>query len=53
MNSEYKSPLHQTISTTPTDFWNDSGSFKELTYAIEHGAVWGHDQSHDCYASRR
>ncbi|MCH8339349.1 MAG: transaldolase, partial [Chloroflexi bacterium] len=39
MNSEYKSPLHQTISTTPTDFWNDSGSFKELTYAIEHGAV--------------
>jgi transaldolase len=35
----YKSPLHQTIMTTPTDFWNDSCSIEELTYAIEHGAV--------------
>ena len=35
----YKSPLHQTVSTTPTDYWNDSCSVKELTYAIEHGAV--------------
>lgn len=35
----YKSPLHQTVSTTKTDFWNDSCSVKELTYAIEHGAV--------------
>jgi len=25
--------------TTPTKFWNDSCSVKELTYAIEHGAV--------------
>lgn len=39
MNAGYKSPLHETISTTPTDFWNDSASFEELTYAIEHGAV--------------
>ena len=39
MNAEYKSPLHETISTTPTDFWNDSASVEELTYAIEHGAV--------------
>ncbi len=39
MNAEYKSPLHETISTTPTDFWNDSASLEELTYAIEHGAV--------------
>lgn len=37
--SEYKSPLHQTISTTPTDYWNDSCSIEELSYAIEHGAV--------------
>jgi transaldolase len=37
--TEYKSPLHQTVSTTPTDYWNDSCSVKELTYAIEHGAV--------------
>jgi len=35
----YKSPLHQTVTTTNTDFWNDSCSAEELTYAIEHGAV--------------
>jgi transaldolase len=36
---EYKSPLHKTVSTTVTDFWNDSCSIEELTYAIEQGAV--------------
>ena len=35
----HKSPLHQTVSTTKTDVWNDSCAIKELTYAIEHGAV--------------
>jgi transaldolase len=35
----YKSPLHQTVSTTVTAYWNDSCSIQELTYAIEHGAV--------------
>ena len=35
----YLSPLHETVSTTLTDFWNDSCSVEELTYAIEHGAV--------------
>ena len=35
----YKSPLHQTVTTTVTDVWNDSCSIGELTYAIEHGAV--------------
>jgi len=35
----YKSPLHQTVTTTVTDVWNDSCSIEELTYAIEHGAV--------------
>ncbi len=39
MNKQYKSPLHQTVSTTKTDFWNDSCSVEELTYAIENGAV--------------
>lgn len=39
MNGKYKSPLHETISTTLTDVWNDSCSIKELTYAIENGAV--------------
>ncbi len=33
------SPLQATVSTTATDFWNDSCSIEELTYAIEHGAV--------------
>ena len=35
----YKSPLHKTAETSPTDFWNDSCSIEELTYAIENGAV--------------
>lgn len=35
----YKSKLHETVMTTPTDFWNDSCSIEELTYAIENGAV--------------
>ena len=33
------SPLLQTVTTTPTDYWNDSCSVEELTYAIERGAV--------------
>src|ERR1700691_905141 len=35
----FKSPLHETVSTTPTQFWNDSCSLAELSYAIEHGAT--------------
>ena len=35
----YKSKLHETVSTTSTDYWNDSCSIEELTYAIDHGAV--------------
>jgi len=35
----YKSPLHQMASTTACDYWNDSCSIDELTYAIENGAV--------------
>ena len=34
-----KGPLYQTASTTATDYWNDSCSVEELTYAIERGAV--------------
>lgn len=33
------SPLLRTVSTTDTDFWNDSCSIDELNYAIRHGAV--------------
>ncbi len=33
------SPLGRTISTTPTDIWNDSCSVPELEYAISYGAV--------------
>ncbi len=35
----YKSPLHETVMTTPTDLWNDSCSLEELKYAMSHGAV--------------
>ena len=35
----FKSPLQQMVTTTATDFWNDSCSVEELTYAIENGAV--------------
>jgi transaldolase len=35
----FKSPLHETVATTATDYWNDSCSIEELTYAIEHGAT--------------
>jgi len=34
-----RSPLHETVATTPTDVWNDSCAIEELTYAIENGAV--------------
>jgi transaldolase len=35
----YKSKLHQTVNTTKTDYWNDSCSIEEMTYAIDNGAV--------------
>ena len=35
----YLCPLHEMAMTTPTDYWNDSSSVEELTYAIERGAV--------------
>ncbi len=34
-----KSTLYEMAVTTPTDYWNDSCSVEELTYAIERGAV--------------
>jgi transaldolase len=37
--TKYKSLLHQTVTTTVTEYWNDSCSIEELTYAIENGAV--------------
>jgi transaldolase len=35
----YNGPLHEMASTTDTDYWNDSCSIEELTYAIERGAT--------------
>jgi len=35
----YKSKLNQTVVQFPTDYWNDSCSVEELTYAVEQGAV--------------
>lgn len=32
-------PLLETVTTTATDYWNDSCSVEELTYAIARGAV--------------
>jgi len=37
--ADTKSPLHSTVTTTATDYWNDSCSLEELSYAIEHGAT--------------
>jgi len=37
--AETQSPLQKTVSTTRTEFWNDSCAIDELTYAIAHGAV--------------
>lgn len=39
MEKTYKGPLHEMALTTKTDYWNDSCSIKELSYAIENGAV--------------
>lgn len=35
----FKSKLHEMTMEFPTDYWNDSCSEQELTYAIGHGAV--------------
>ena len=35
--SQGKGPLHQMAATTATDYWNDSCSVEELTYAIARG----------------
>lgn len=34
-----KNPLQLTAETTVTEYWNDSCSIEELTYAIQNGAV--------------
>ena len=39
MANKYLGPLHEMACTTPTDYWNNSCSVQELTYAIERGAV--------------
>ncbi|MBN1921671.1 MAG: transaldolase family protein [Anaerolineae bacterium] len=39
MNNTYNGPLHEMAATTPTDYWNDSCSVEELSYAIARGAT--------------
>ncbi len=39
MATTHLSPLHQTAGIGSTDYWNDSCSTEELTYAIANGAV--------------
>ena len=36
-----KSPLHTMTLMSPTEFWNDSCSAQELSYAIDNGATGG------------
>jgi len=40
-NTKGKSPLHTMTLTSPTEFWNDSCSVADLTYAIDNGATGG------------
>ena len=39
MSPQFKSKLNQTVMQYPTDYWNDSCSVEELTYAVDQGAV--------------
>jgi len=39
MSEQYSSKLNQIVRQFPTDYWNDSCSIAELTYAVGHGAV--------------
>lgn len=39
--TEGRTPLHSMTLTSPTEFWNDSCSISELSYAIENGATGG------------
>ena len=39
MNSHTSAALYKMVNSTCTDYWNDSCSVEELTYAIERGAV--------------
>src|SRR5437870_10845667 len=39
VSTTVRSPLQETAATTCTQYWNDSCSIEELTYAIENGAV--------------
>lgn len=41
MATKLASPLMRTVSEFPTEYWNDSCSVAELTYAIDNGAVGG------------
>jgi transaldolase len=41
MSVSGKSPLHTMTLMSPTEFWNDSCSAKDLAYAIENGATGG------------
>jgi transaldolase len=39
MSDPAHAPLYKMVQSTPTDYWNDSCSVEELTYAIERGAI--------------
>jgi len=39
LRTGFRSPLHEIVMTTKTDFWSESCSAAELRYAVEHGAT--------------
>ena len=39
IETDVRTPLHETVATSPSDVWNDSCSLEELEYAIGNGAV--------------
>lgn len=39
LQTAFKSPLYETVSTTVSEVWNESCAVSELTNAIEHGTV--------------
>lgn len=39
MTETHSSPLQQTVALGGNDYWNDSCSVEELSYALSHGAV--------------
>ena len=51
--TDVKSPLHETVATTATDYWNDSCSIEELTYAMAEKVEEARNSSQPAVTERR